>query len=209
VADSNDVEPTPSPDGGHRLDRVVIIAMAGAALLVLVAVAVLTATGGRDEQPESGRGDPKAAALRAGCRLTRHPEEGASHTTEPVRYTSNPPTSGDHAPEPALDGLFEPGREPRPEQLVHALEHGRVIIQYRPGTSPDRRAALEALFAEPVKGSPAYHTILMQNNTEMQSAVAATSWTRSVTCRSASQESIAAIRAFRERYVDQAPELVP
>lgn len=209
MADSSDVEPTPSPDEGHRLDRIVILAMAGAALLVLIAVAALTATGGRDEQPESGQGDPKAAAVRAGCRLTRHPEEGDSHTTEPVRYSSNPPTSGNHAPEPALDGLFEPGSEPRPEQLVHALEHGRVIIQYRPGTSPDRRAELEALFEEPVKGSPAYHTILMQNNTEMQSAVAATSWTRSVTCRSASPESIDAVRAFRERYVDQAPELVP
>ncbi|MDX2090554.1 MAG: DUF3105 domain-containing protein [Kofleriaceae bacterium] len=209
--DPVEVTPTPAatPENEHRLHRVVILAMAGGAFLVIAAVAVLTATGGRDQPSAMNAADPKVAASRAGCKLARHRDEGASHTTKTVRYRSNPPTSGDHSPEPALDGLFDPGSEPRPEQLVHALEHGRVILQYRPGIEPGPRAALEALFEEPVKGSPAYHTILVQNGTEMSAAVAATSWTRSITCPRASPEAIAALRAFRERYVDQAPELVP
>lgn len=199
-----------SPDRpGHRLDRLVVLAMASGALVVLVAVAVSIASSDGDASGATGEVDPQAAAQRAGCRLARHREEGAEHTADPVRYATNPPTSGPHAPEPSPDGLFEPGREPAPEQLVHALEHGRVIIQYRPGTPPDERAALEALFEEPVKGSPAYHTILMQNNTAMRPALAATSWTRSITCARADTASIDAVRAFRERYVDQAPELVP
>lgn len=195
----------------HRSVRALLTALVVAVVVVVALVAVGLATSGGDDQAGGGARTPDlgAAARAANCEVRELPEEGAEHTTRRVTYRSNPPTSGDHAPEPAADGAYEPGNEPTPERLVHTLEHGRVILQYRPGIPERRRAELDAMFEEPVKGSPAYHTVLIQNNTGMRPEVAATSWTRAITCPRASDATLDALRAFRDRYVDQAPELVP
>ena len=92
---------------------------------------------------------------------------------------------------------------------MHSLEHGRVLFQYRPGTAAARVRQLETLVNEPVKGSEGYHTVLMENNTEMPYEVAAVSWTRTLGCRRFTDRSWDALRAFRERFVDQAPEFIP
>lgn len=73
MADVNEDEPHLTPGGVHRLHRVVLLAMVGGAVLVLVAVAGLTATGGRGKDPNPGTRDPKATALRAGCWPDRQP----------------------------------------------------------------------------------------------------------------------------------------
>ena len=43
----------------------------------------------------------------------------------------------------------------------------------------------------------------------MPYAVAATAWTHLLGCKKFTNESFDAIRAFRKRYTDQAPEAVP
>lgn len=49
--------------------------------------------------------------------------------TKIANYNSNPPTSGDHWPEPAEWGIY---LSPLPdEQLVHNLEHGGIWISYK------------------------------------------------------------------------------
>jgi hypothetical protein len=45
---------------------------------------------------------------------------------------------------------------------VHTLEHGRINLQYKEGTSSDDVLKLEALFAEQSEG---YHMLLYQNTT--------------------------------------------
>ncbi len=189
-----------------------LAALSAAAILVVVIVAARVLNVGDASTGDDVNGDKSSLssmAKAANCSVREHPDEGAEHTTRRISYGTNPPTSGDHAPEPAQDGIYEPGNEPSPEALVHTLEHGRVVIQYRPGIAEDRRLALEELVAEPVKGSPGYHTVLVQNNTEMRPALAATTWTRAITCAGADEPSLDAVRAFRGRFVDQAPELVP
>jgi hypothetical protein len=84
----------------------------------------------------------------AGCVLRTFPEQGRSHTLERVKYRANPPTSGPHHPVPAADGVYAPGGEPQVEKWVHSLAHGRVLIQYRPGTTTRRIRALRSLFNE-------------------------------------------------------------
>jgi len=80
---------------------------------------------------------------------------------------------------------------------------------YKPGTSATRIAALQRLFDEATLGKSAYHSVLMQNNTGMPFEVAAVAWRRYVGCAKYSDQALDAMRAFRDVYVDTAPEQVP
>jgi Protein of unknown function (DUF3105) len=90
--------------------------------------------------------------------------------------------------------------------LVHTLEHGRIDVQYKPGTSSETIAQLEALLAEQSDG---YHMLLFENTTNMDAAVAATTWGHSLTCPEMNDKVFDAIRTFRNEYIDQGPEDVP
>ena len=143
--------------------------------------------------------DLDEAAKAAGCKVEEHPSEGRGHTTEDVEYKQNPPTSGSHHPEASADGVYP--EAPDLEQSVHALEHGRVNIQYKPGTPQNQINQLETVFNEEVQGTPGYHSLLFENQSQMTAAVAATSWTRSLTCPELNDKVFDAIRAFREKAI--------
>lgn len=146
----------------------------------------------------------EAAAL-AGCKLREDREFPSEHTTEPVNYETNPPTSGPHDPVPADDGAYAPLNVPGLEPTVHSLEHGRINIQWRPGTPPERIGQLKSVFDE----REGYHVLLYENQTDMPYAVAATAWTQALTCKEINDRTFDAIRAFRAQFTDQGPEFVP
>jgi Protein of unknown function (DUF3105) len=192
----------------------------GAVLAVAIAVVVVLAVvSGDDEGSNQAQGDVNAptfgvdnlqeAARAAGCRVGTHRIEGRGHTSESVRYGTNPPTSGDHDPTPADDGIYEPGNPPDTEASVHSLEHGRILIQYKRGTPQQRINQLRSVFDEEVKGSAGYHTLLFENQTNMDPALAVTAWGRSLTCPSFNDRVFDAIRAFRTANVDKGPEFIP
>ncbi len=156
--------------------------------------------------------DLKKAAAAAQCTLSDPPNEGSTHVTTKVKYKSNPPTSGDHAPpgQQASDGIYKPGNEPEPENYVHSLEHGRVIIQYaKTGVTPATIAQLEAVGLEALNGSEDYHMLVLRNNTNMPFQVAATAWGHLLGCKTMNPQVFDAIRAFRKTYTDKGPELIP
>jgi hypothetical protein len=156
--------------------------------------------------PASDR-DLVSAAKKAGCVLVSPPDEGRSHVNTPVKYKSNPPTSGNHNPEPALDGIYSAGNEPTPEHYVHALEHGRIEFQYKPGTPKAFVDKLETLVSEPLNGKNAYKILMFENNTNMPYQVAATAWDHYIGCKSIKEPQIFdALRDFRLKYVDKGPE---
>lgn len=204
----------------RRLQLVVGGVLAAAAV---AAVVVAVTSGGGDGSGDSGPSanaanvpipdvkerDLRKAAAAAGCVLRDPKGEGDTHVGSKVSYKSNPPTSGNHNPTPAEDGIYEPGNTPAKENYVHTLEHGRILIQYKPGTPKRRIDQLETLFNEEVNGTAGYHTLLFENNTDMPYAVAASAWTHFVGCRTFNDRVFDAIRAFRETYVDKAPEFVP
>jgi hypothetical protein len=150
-----------------------------------------------------------AAAHAAGCEVRSFPLYGRDHTDKPVTYKTNPPTSGPHNPVPADDGIYDPGKEPAKEHWVHSLEHGRIVMMYRPGTPTRRIQQLETLFGEEFNGSSGYHQLLLQNNTKMPYAVAAVAWQRYLGCKTFNPRVFDAIRAFRQRFVDKGPEFIP
>ena len=194
----------------------------GAVVTIVAVVGLVLALTGGSNKPGTGRpktpggpaahipapGEPdlsKAAAI-AGCELKNLPSAGQSHVTGHVDYKSNPPTSGDHSPVPALDGIYPPASAPTAEHAVHALEHGRVDLQYRLGTPVAKISQLETLVSEELNGKAGYKTLLFQNTTKMPYAVAATAWTQLLGCPAFTPKVFDALRDFRVRYVDKGPE---
>jgi hypothetical protein len=158
--------------------------------------------------PDQKTGDLKAAAKAAGCTLSNPPIEGSTHETKDFKasdYKTNPPTSGNHNPDWYQDGIYNPGDVPKLGMLVHPLEHGRIEVQYKPGTPKTTVSQLEALLGE----SDGYHMLMFQNTTNMPSAVAATAWGHSLTCPAMNDQVFDAIRTFRTAYIDKGPEAVP
>jgi hypothetical protein len=197
----------------------------GLAAIAVVALLVSGAMGGSDDGggddgsqpqaasnvtlPEQKIGDLQQAAEAAGCRVTDPEIEGSTHENREFAasdYKTNPPTSGNHFPEWYQDGVYEPGDVPQLGMLVHTLEHGRINVQYRPGTPAETVAELEALLAEQSDG---YHMLLYENTTGMDAAVAATTWGHSLTCPEMNDQVFDAIRTFRAEWIDKGPEDVP
>ncbi|HEX6388663.1 MAG TPA: DUF3105 domain-containing protein, partial [Solirubrobacteraceae bacterium] len=154
--------------------------------------------------------DLTKAAKAAGCVVQNPKLEGSTHVSGTVTYkNSNPPASGDHNPQWADAGIYEPGNEPPKERWVHSLEHGRIEIQYKPGTPKRTIDQLETVGSEEFKGSPGYQIMVFQNNTNMPFAVAAVAWTHVLGCKTMNDRVFDAIRAFRTQWTDKAPELIP
>ena len=193
-----------------------------AAVIVFVVIGVGGGGGGDEGQPKQASssssdvklptqqsGDMDAAAKAAGCKLANPEIEGATHEDKKFKasdYKTNPPTSGNHSPTWYEDGIYEPGTVPELGKLVHPLEHGRIEVQYKKGTSDQTVAQLEALLGEQSDG---YHMLLFENTTGMDSAVAATAWGHSLTCPEMNDKVFDAIRTFRARWIDKGPETVP
>jgi hypothetical protein len=190
-----------------------------AALALLVCSGVLAACGAEEDaapaQPQADvelplqqTADLREAVEAAGCELINRPSEGNAHAERQFTaedYGTNPPTSGEHHPEWYDDGIYEPGTTDNLGMLVHTLEHGRINVQYKPGTPEETADQLEALLAE----SEGYHMLLYENNTGMDYAVAATAWEHLVGCPEMNDKVFDALRTFRTRYIDKAPEQVP
>jgi hypothetical protein len=202
-----------------------LMTAAGALVAAVAIVAVVLAVSSGSKDTPKATGVPAAAiparkitslqqaSKAAGCAVRTFPEEGRDHIADNQSYNgykTNPPTSGTHHNTPAQDGIYDTGNEPAKESWVHTLEHGRIILQYKPGTPKRVIGQLQTLFEEKVKGGPAgYHMVLLQNNTKMPYQVAAVAWRGYIGCNAVDDKTWDALRAFRDAYVDKGPEAVP
>ena len=194
--------------------------LAAVALVAVVVVVFVVGLGGDDDPatrcrpaqagiPAQQESDLKKAAAAAGCKLVDAENEGAGHEEKDFQasdYKQNPPTSGAHFPTWYDDGIYNAGDTPELGRLVHTLEHGRINIQYKPGTPATTVARLETLVKELDDG---YHILLYENTTKMPFAVAATAWDHQLGCNTMNDKVFDAIRAFRTEYIDKGPEVVP
>ena len=206
----------------ERRKRLGFAAGGGLAIAAIAAVAIAIAAGGGGSNkptvrpggadiknvpiPAAQPGTLDATAKAAGCVSKTFPSEGRNHTLSTVHYKTNPPTSGDHNPTPASDGIYGRGNTPQTEMLVHALEHGRINLQYAPGTPAKQVEQLRAVYSEELNGLSGYKTLFYQNNTDMPYAVAATAWGHILGCKTFNPKIFDAIRDFRVKYVDKGPE---
>src|SRR5574341_852593 len=77
-------------------------------------------------------------------------DEGFQHVPEGtvITYRAHPPASGPHYPVPAPTGVYPDGLAPG--YWVHSMEHGYVVLVYKPPVSSDVMAA----FKQMVKNFP-------------------------------------------------------
>jgi Protein of unknown function (DUF3105) len=208
-----------------------LVGYGAAGVLVLAVVAVLAvlllggdngggASASSDVLPDGGsipeqqEFEVRPAAAAANCRLRTVKGSGTQdHTTSPderVDYDTNPPSTGRHYQVPAEDGAYSDA--PTDEELVHGLEHGRVIIWFKPGLPSEERANLKALYDEDT-----YQMFLVPRS-DMPYAVAATAWNgepapngrgQLLLCNEFTPEIYDALRAFRDEHRSLGPEPVP
>jgi Protein of unknown function (DUF3105) len=169
--------------------------------------------GGLFDIPDDVDGVEQGARI-GGCELKSFRVASRDHVApggDPVRYSSSPPTSGRHYPTPAQDGAYEVS--PDVGQLVHTLEHGRVIVWFKRDLPAEARASLKAYYDH---DSPLM--VLVPDTTGMEYDVAATAWNgkpgkhgtgRLLGCREYSGDVYTAIEAFKDRNRGKGPELVP
>jgi hypothetical protein len=153
--------------------------------------------------PELQQGDLETAAREANCELDLElKDEGNTHVQDDtVDYKTNPPTSGDHNPNPQADGGYL--EMPRPVDFVHSLEHGRIEIQYSPDLPEDEQLELKGVFDESPQG------VLFFPNPDMPYEVAVTAWTNMMTCdQYEGAATLDAIRDFRDIYRGNGPEQI-
>jgi hypothetical protein len=203
---------------------------ASAIAIVVVVVVILLATGGDEAGsgpgnsgnvfpdggsfPEQTVFEVAPAAKAAGCQLRTKKGSGvATHTTDlgtRVKYNTNPPTTGRHYEIPAEDGIY--GQAPQDEQLVHNMEHGRVIIWVKPSLPAKQRADIRALVED-----DSYQMVLVPRR-NMPYAVAATAWDADpapggtgelLLCNDVNDKTFDALQAFRDEHRSQGPEPIP
>jgi hypothetical protein len=147
----------------------------------------------------------EAAADAAGCELRLDlPDEGNGHLTpgQPSpKYDTDPPTSGMHDLTPTPDGAFLD--TPKETGVVHALEHGRIAVQYSPELDRADQLLLKGAYDEGPAG------MLLFPNPDMPYDVAATAWTQLLGCKRFDPRVVDALLAFRDQYLGRGPEDIP
>jgi len=171
---------------------------------------------GGGQTPEQKVTGLKPAAKAASCELKSYKNaKGVNdHTedlSEEIKYATSPPTFGRHYIEPTEDGAYEAA--PDEKRLVHALEHGRIVIWFKNTLSRDQRANLKALFDEDT-----YQMVLTPAEMKMPYAIAATAWNgdprpggtgRLLGCDQYNPRIFDAIRTFKDEHRSNGPEAVP
>ena len=166
------------------------------------------------EAPQQSVDDLDQAVGAAGCEVTSKRATSREHTedlAEQITYESNPPTSGKHFAAPKDDGSYETA--PDVKELVHSLEHARVVIWFKQSLPEEQRANLKALFDEDT-----YQMLIAPSETDMPFEVAASAWGAEPTplgtgytlgCPKYDEGVFDAIRAFKDEHRSKGPEPIP
>jgi Protein of unknown function (DUF3105) len=153
--------------------------------------------------------DLQISAQRAGCQLKLDlPDEGNTHVpnSTPVDYKTVPPTSGNHNPVPIDDGAYttpitsDTSKPTNIRNEVHAMEHGRIEIHYKPTLPEAQQLALKGVFDADPNG------MLMYPDPDMPYDVAVTAWTNEVVCPNYNETVLDVVRNFRDTYRGNGPE---
>lgn len=153
--------------------------------------------------------DLRISAQRAGCQLRLDlPDEGNTHVpnSTPVEYKTVPPTSGNHNPVPIDDGAYvtpitsDTSKPTSIRNEVHAMEHGRIEIHYKPSLPEAQQLALKGVFDADPNG------MLLYPDPDMAYDVAVTAWTNMAVCPKFNQTVLDVIRNFRDTYRGNGPE---
>jgi hypothetical protein len=136
---------------------------------------------------------------------------GAEHIAvgSPGTYAHDPPSSGQHWSQgglaPTTAGFYS---EPvRPEQWLHNLEHGYVVVLYNCAEGcPETEAALRDLANSVPNSRFGNQKIVIAPDPLIGSPIVALAWTRQLDLSGYDE---ARLLEFYKRWVDTGPEQVP
>jgi hypothetical protein len=169
------------------------------AIVVAVVIAGLGISLLRGSKPS---GSPElTGALRQsleqnGCTVDSRTDEGQAHVPA-ATYSVDPPAGGDHDSAPSPAGFYDVSNVPTDGHLVHSLEHGFVVVWYRP-------AGVPAATVDKLRDLAGRHRwVLVVPRPSMPTPLAATAWHRRLLCPDGADGPIGTfVTAFR----DQGPE---
>lgn len=104
------------------------------------------------------------------------PDEGFEHVAvgTQIHYKADPPASGTHYPYPAPAGVYPNGL---PTGFwVHSLEHGYVVVLYRPPASPARLAEFDRMMKDFPKSKYGNVKLVIASYPTMSHPYAVLSW---------------------------------
>ena len=192
-----DPDPEP-PDLSRRNVRLGIVV-----LLVLVSVVGLSLIRG---SRSSGEAPALSRALRAsleqdGCTVDSRADKGRNHVST-ATYSVNPPAGGDHDSVPWPAGFYDVANPPADGHLVHSLEHGFVVVWYRPdAVAPATVDRLRDLARRA-------RWVLVVPRPSLPTALAASAWHRRLLCPASADPLRASgpLGTFVTAFRNQGPE---
>ena len=148
----------------------------GAVVLVfLLGVVGISLVRHRSSSSPPLSGSLRAALEQAGCTVDSRSDPGRTHGPL-ATYAVDPPAGGDHDPVPAPAGFYDSGDVPTDGHLVHSLEHGFVIVWYRPG-------AVGAATLDGLRDLAGRHRwVLVAPRPSLPTPLAVTAWHRRLLC---------------------------
>ena len=165
-------------------------------LVVLAGVVVYFAA-----RPESGPSVPDQ--LEAGIGACRYDTEfdgdkanQGDHISNPT-YEVDPPAGGPHLAAPANPGFYTGEEVPPDGQLVHAMEHGFVVLWINPELSEEKMGQVEEL------SDRFGRELIVVERPGLADEVAVTAWHKRLLCSELVPDKVA---LFTTTFKDQGPE---
>jgi len=181
----------------RRKSLVYRLVLAGAAALLVVLVATRVLSG-------RSQGNDTRQKLTAGsCKVDTNADptdpSPDNHVSDPT-YRVDPPAGGNHLAQATRPAVYQEGQELPDGQIVHAMEHGYVVLWEGPGLADaDRQALLD------VAGRYERDVLVVPRPTSPVK-VAATAWGNRLLCGNVEPD---ALDLFTRTYRNQGPEKVP
>lgn len=134
------------------------------------------------------------------------PDEGKSHVSdgETITYKNYPPSSGSHYGTTADYGFSE--TEVAEGKLVHDLEHGAIVLYYKPDLPADVLNNLRQVYNKLPAAKYGKVKLVIMPYSKLQTPLAIAAWTR---VQPFSEYNFEQIKAFYQALVDKGPEDVP
>ena len=143
-------------------------------LLGVLGLNLARGSGSGDDAPRLS-GPLRESLEQDGCTVDSRADKGQDHVTS-ATYSVNPPAGGDHHSAPTPAGFYDMANVPVDGNLVHSLEHGFVVVWYRPdGVSAATVNGLREL-------ARSRRWVLVVPRPSLPTALAATAWRRRLAC---------------------------
>ena len=114
-----------------------------------------------------------------------------------IAYNSNPPTSGDHYPQPASCGNYD---TTQPDgTLIHNLEHGGIWISYKPSVDDQTKTELKDFATR-------FNNVIVEPRDADDSNIALAAWGHLLKLDKYDESQIL---SFINAFINKGPEQVP